>query len=181
MANDLISKDIKFLVPKKDYSKIEKQNNICINVFCYENDLVYPVLMSRQRFEDYMDLLLINEENKSHYVYIKNFNRFMFNKKKCKNRKHFSRYCLQCFCSEKVWMEHREICLEINDKQSVKLESGATKFKNYFKQIAAPFKTYADFESLLKGLQIKDRDKNTSYTEKYQDHILWLDPNIQNS
>ena len=33
-----------------------------------------------------MDLLLISNENKSHYVYIKDFNRFMCNKnKKIKN------------------------------------------------------------------------------------------------
>ena len=68
-------------------------------------------------------------------------------------------------------MEHKDIYLEINGKQSVKLKSGTMKFKNYFKQITVPFKIYADFESLLKGLQINDRDKKTSYTEKYQDHI----------
>ena len=34
-----------------------------------------------------MDLLLIFEENKSHYVYIKDFNRLMFNKTKNKNKK----------------------------------------------------------------------------------------------
>ena len=54
------------------------------------------------------------------------------------------------------------MCLKINGKQSVKLESGSIKFKNYFKQIAVLFKIYADFESLLKGLYINDRDKNTS-------------------
>ena len=69
-------------------------------------------------------------------------------------------------------MEHKEICLEIKGKQSVKLESATVTFEIYFKQIPVPFKIYADFESLLKGLQINDRDKNTSYTEKYQDHIL---------
>ena len=68
-------------------------------------------------------------------------------------------------------MEHKEICLETNGKQSVKLESDTIKFKNYFKQISVLFKIYADFESLLKKLQINDRDKNTSYTEKYQHHI----------
>ena len=29
-----------------------------------------------------MDLLLIKDESKSYYVYIKDFNKFMFNKKK---------------------------------------------------------------------------------------------------
>ena len=39
MVNDLDYEGIKFPVSKKDFSKIEQKNNICINVFCYENDL----------------------------------------------------------------------------------------------------------------------------------------------
>ena len=35
-----------FLSLKKDYSRIGKKNNACINVFSYENDLVYPVQIS---------------------------------------------------------------------------------------------------------------------------------------
>ena len=38
MANDVDYKDIKFPVSKKNYKKIERKNNICINVFSYEND-----------------------------------------------------------------------------------------------------------------------------------------------
>ena len=34
-----------------------------------------------------------------------------------------------------------------------------------------PFKICVDFESLLKKFLINDRDKNTSYNEKNQDHI----------
>ena len=37
-----------------------------------------------------MDLLLINNENKSHDVNVKDFNRFMFNKTKFKNKKHLA-------------------------------------------------------------------------------------------
>ena len=43
-------------------------------------NLVYLVHISKQKFEDCMDLLLINNENKSHYVYTKDFNGFMINK-----------------------------------------------------------------------------------------------------
>ena len=39
------------------------------------------------------------------------------------------------------------------------------------KQLAAPFKIYADFESVLKGVQSNDNDNNASYTKKYQEHI----------
>ena len=36
MVNDLDYVNIKFPVSKKDYSKIEQKNSICISVFCYE-------------------------------------------------------------------------------------------------------------------------------------------------
>ena len=61
------------------------------------------------------------------------------NKKRNKNKKHFCKYCLQCFSSEGVLIQHKKTCLEINGKQNVKLRSGSIKFKNYFKQLAATF------------------------------------------
>ena len=82
MVNDLDYKDIEFSVWKNDYCTIEKKKNFCINVFCYENNLVYPVRISNQKVEDFLDLLLITDENKSDYVYIKDFNWFMCNKTK---------------------------------------------------------------------------------------------------
>ena len=58
---------------KKDFSKIETKNDICINVFCYENKLTFPIYNSDQEFENSMDLLLAIDENWSHYVYIKDW------------------------------------------------------------------------------------------------------------
>ena len=171
MVNDLDYKGIKFPVSKKDYKKIVQKNNIFINVFGYENGLTYPMYISKQKFEDYMDLLLINDENKSHYVCIKDFDKFMFNKTKHKNKKHFWRYRLQCFSSKRVLVEHKETCLKINGKQTVKLRSGAIKFKNQFKQLAVLFKISADFEYNVKGGKDSYETNNTSYTKKYQDHI----------
>ena len=66
MISDLDYEGIKFTVSKKDYCKIKRQNNICINVFCYENGLTYPIYVSNEKFEDCMDLLLISNENISH-------------------------------------------------------------------------------------------------------------------
>ena len=170
MINDHDYEGIKFPVSKKDYCRIERQNNVYINVFCYENNLAYPVYLSDQTFHNSMDLLLITDENKSHYVYIKDFNRFICNKTKNKNKKYFCKCCLQCFSSETFLIEYKENCLIINGKQSAKLKSGSISFKNYFKQLPVPFKIYADFECLLKG--VKSSDKNNGlHTEKYQDHI----------
>ena len=118
MINKLDYEGIKIPVSKKDYCKIERQNNICINVFCYETGLTYPIYVSNQKFKDCMDLLLISNENKSYYVNIKDFNRFMCNKTKNKNKKYFCKFCLQCFSSENVLIEHKENCLVINGKKS---------------------------------------------------------------
>ena len=117
-----------------------------------------------------MDLLLITDGNKSHHVYIKDFKRFMCNKAKNKNKKHFCKYYLQCFSNEKTLIKHKENCLIINGKRSIKLKSGSIKFKNHFKKLATLLKGYADFESLLKGVKSNYKN-NASYTEKYQDHI----------
>ena len=76
-----------------------------------------------------MDLLLITKENKSHYVYINDFNRFMCNITKNKNKKYFCKCCLQCFSSEKCLIEYKENCLIIKGKQSVKLKSGQLALK----------------------------------------------------
>ena len=119
MINHLDYEGIEFPVSKKDFCRIERQNNICINVFCYENNLTYPVHVSDQKFHNSMDLLLMTDGNESHYVYIKDFNRFKCNKTKSKNKKYFCKCCLQCFSSEKVLIEHKENCLIINGKQSV--------------------------------------------------------------
>ena len=43
IINDLNYEGIEFPVSKKNIKKIERQNNICINVFCYEYGLTYPV------------------------------------------------------------------------------------------------------------------------------------------
>ena len=133
--------------------------------------MVYPVYLSSQSFNDSMDLLLISNKFTSHYVYIKDFDRSMFNKTKNKNKKYFCKSCLQCFSSEKALKEHKEDFLMINGKQNVKLEKGFVVFKNFNRQIPVPFKIYTDFECLLKGCHVGINNDCFSYTSKYQDHI----------
>ena len=64
-----------------------------------------------------MDLLMVINENKTHYIYIEDLNRFVNNKTKCKIKKTLCRYCLQCFSSKNVLMENKETCLKVNGKQ----------------------------------------------------------------
>ena len=123
-------------------------------MYYYENKLTFPIYVSDQKSENSMDLLLVIDENNSHYVYIKDFDRCIFHKTRNKNKKHFCKIYLQCFSSIKVLTEHKEIFLSINGAQSVKLERETIKFKNCFKQFPVPCKIYADFECNLQSVEI---------------------------
>ena len=50
-------------------------------------------------------------------------------------------------------IKHKENCLSVKGKESVKLEKGRIKFENYFKQIPVPFKIYTSFECNLRGVE----------------------------
>ena len=98
------------LVQEKNFTKIEIKSNIYINVFSYKNKLTFPIYVSCQKFENSINLLHIIHGDKSHYVYINDFNRFMFHKTKNKNKKYFCKSCLQCFSSKNVLTKHKEDC-----------------------------------------------------------------------
>ena len=116
MINELNYDGINFSVSQKHYNKVEKQNSIRINAFGQP----FPIHISKETFEDQMNLLLITKDEKKHYVLIKDFNAFMYNQLKHKERKHFCMYCLQCFSSERILANHDNNCLTINGVQAIK-------------------------------------------------------------
>ena len=75
--------------------------------------MVFPIYVSDQKFEDSMDLLLLIDNDKSHYVYIKDFDRSIFHKTKNKNKKWFCKSCAQCFSNENELIKHKENCLKL--------------------------------------------------------------------
>ena len=118
---ELNYKGIEFPVSQKQHNKIEKQNSIRINVFGYEKGQPFPIYISKEKFKDQMNLLLITKNEKKHYVLIKDFNTFMYNQSKHKNKKHFCIYCLQCFSSERILANLVNNCLMINGKQAINM------------------------------------------------------------
>ena len=85
-----------FLLDFNDYEKIEDRFQIQVNVFGYENN-VYPLYIWKKSYNETFNLLLITEKDKSHYVFIKYFNRLMYSKAKHKDKKHLCMSCLQNF------------------------------------------------------------------------------------
>ena len=163
---------IEFPVTVKQINKIEKQNNICINLFGYEEKQKFPIYISKEKYQDHMELLLITEGENKHYVLIKDFNKFMFNQTKHEHRKYFCMYCLQCFSREDVLTEHKNNCISINGKQAINMPEKGDKvyFKNRHKQLPVPFVIYADFEALTEKIQGCQPNNEKSYTEAYQKH-----------
>ena len=105
-VNELNYDGVEFPVSQRHYNKVENQNSIRINVFGYEDGQPFPINISKETFEDQMNLLLITKDEKKHYVLIKDFNTFMYNQSKHKERKHFCMYCLQCFSSIEILDAH---------------------------------------------------------------------------
>ena len=136
----------------RDYEIIEDR----FNGFGYEN-IVFPLYVSKKSNEQVLNALLIkNEYNESHYVFIKDFIRLMYSQIKTKNvhKKHFCMSCLQNFATKEILNKHKEQCILINDTQAVKYEIGTIKFGDFNNQKPILFKIYADSECMLKRVNI---------------------------
>ena len=82
----LIMMRFNFLSKKKILGRLKRKKN-CINVYCFENKLIFPIYVSDQRLESSMDLLRVTDKNKSYLVYFREFERFIFHETKDKNKK----------------------------------------------------------------------------------------------
>ena len=78
--------DIVFPLDINDYEKFEDRFQMQVNVFGYGNK-VYPLYISKKSYDQTLNLLLITEKDKSHYAFIKDFNRFIFSRTKHKDKK----------------------------------------------------------------------------------------------
>ena len=77
IAKTLNNRGINFLMKATGYEIIEERFNINVNVFGYESK-VFLLYVSKKSYEKVLNVLLISNEEKSHYVLIKDFNRLMY-------------------------------------------------------------------------------------------------------
>ena len=66
---------------------------------------MYPIYFSENKFKDNLELLLLTNNENSHYVYIRDFNKFIYDKTR-NEKKSFYMNCLQCFSNEEVLPQH---------------------------------------------------------------------------
>lgn len=133
----------------KDVSKFENQNEISVNIFDHEKDKVYPLHLTKKRFMRHVDLLVISSGNRSHYCWIKNFNRLMNNGQR-DNQKFYCCYCLHGFTKAKLLNNHMPYC-QTHGAQRTEMSTEENKWLNYSdvsKQLKVPIVVYADFECI---------------------------------
>lgn len=170
--------DTDFPIKISDIGNFEKQNNLSIYVYIYDyqKERVEPLYVSKQGEKlKPINLLLLQENNKSHYVWIKNLNRLLsFDD----NARLFCPYCLHGFVKRRngsVNLEkHKPLCRNYGAQRIILPEEGDNiiKFRDFEKQQKAPFVIYADFESLNCSVQTCSNSPSTSSTEKITKHIV---------
>lgn len=114
---------------------------------------MYTVYLSKEKSENHMELLLIENEHKFHYLFIKEINEFMYNKTKHNDKKH---------------------CLEISGKQVVNMLKKVAIYNLI--TIVNSCKHLLWFMQSLNLIWKKFKKSNgdnadTPYTDTYQKHI----------
>ena len=165
--NKINMKGIEYPVSIKDIPKVEKQNNLSINVFALEDQTnkqsLHSVYISKVESENVIDLLYIESNVNTHYCLIKDFNSFM-----CDKNKHKSftcRNCLQGFQREETLIKHKKICYDNEHCRTIMPKPGKNilEFKNHHFKNRLPFVIYCDFEAYNIPIQSCTPDPNKSY------------------
>ncbi|KAL9972954.1 hypothetical protein ACROYT_G019355 [Oculina patagonica] len=184
---------IDFPTPLKQIDRLEAQNNnLAINVFGWEDDCVIPLRTSKKENSiSRINLMLIESGLIQHYCFVKRVCALLYDQTKSHNKKHFCMMCLTGFTRADLLEKHEKYCNGVNGRPT-RIEmpeegKNTISFKNYHKQMKAPFVIYADFEALLRKMQgckretaeerqkRKDlgeevKDMKPSYTDKTEQH-----------
>ena len=146
--------------------------DVSVNVFGYDTECdedvkpeVFPLYITPHTNRKHVNLLLISDKEKQHYVYIKNLSRLLANPR-LKYAKYFCVYCLNGFTSQKTLDEHVSWCREMGKQKTTmpNPDEAHLKFTEIQKQLTAPFIIYADCESFLEPVDTCLPDGSSTVT-----------------
>ena len=159
----------KMPMPLSGIPAFKKSNNLAVNVYAHDGNEIYPAYISKQKQNSKkIHLLLISNEEKSHYCLIKNLDRLLktllrSDRTACSknNIRKFCDRCLQSIDRNKM-TQHRQLCF---DQSPLLIQMPASlqmvQFSSYNKQTRSPFVVYADLEAF--------DVKNESYADMIDD------------
>ncbi|XP_022168593.1 uncharacterized protein LOC111032525, partial [Myzus persicae] len=162
---------ISFPTPLSDISKFEKNNpNVTVNVYGLDKKFqpprkyptyeVYPLRVVDEEKANHFDLLLVTDDENSHYIYISNFSRLIRSQKT--GHKERVVFCKRCFTSfddrrhkyklsgQEALTQHKLICGTHKPILPVMPKEGeCLQFEAWRNTQRHPIVIYADFETIL--------------------------------
>ena len=158
--------------PISHIGKVERQNDLAINVFGWDKGVIVHHISKQPEDIPRINLLLIEKAGKFHYTWVKDLNRLLHDQSKNGRKKHFSERCLHGYSREDLLEAHSPECkgigqtaVRVEMPQEVKLT-----FQNHHKQLPAPYVIYADLEALTTKVEGPELDPTKSNTQKTQHH-----------
>ena len=167
---------IDFPTPVSQIDRLERQNsNLAINAFGWENGQVVVHRISEKGGETpRINLMLTKQGENTHYSLVKRLSALLFDQSKNSNSKHFCERCLHGYSRRELLERHRLECKGLlkSPTRTEMPKQGDNKmaFKNYYKQMKAPYVVYADFECVLKKIARCEPDNQQSFTVKTEKH-----------
>ena len=117
-----------------------------------------------------INLMLIERNERKHYIWIKDFNKMLYDQTKHKAKKHFCETCLHGYSEHRLLLEHQVDCQGITNR-AVRVEmpepdKNILKFQDHSEQLKAPYVIYADFESIIRPIHSVANDPSKGVYEK---------------
>ena len=156
---------LEFPLPVKQVPKFERQNpSISVNVLHLdeESQSIMPLLITKQKDrQHHINLLLISNDEKRHYVLIQNLSRLFSSKSNHKAQCFPCVLCLHRWKTQKALENHMLDCVKFSPQTLVFPENEEDIFLEYrghSREFEVPFAFYLDFECFLKKADPVDDD-----------------------
>ena len=154
--SELNIKDLSFPLGIDQVKKFERLNSsISVNVFALDKKSgVYPVYITSFKERKHVNLILLTDDDKSHYAWIKDMSSLL-SQSGYNHAKHYCNYCLHGFLKQSTLDRHVEDCSKIGAQKVVLPDEDDrwVQFKSIQKMLKVPFVIYADFESYTCKIQ----------------------------
>ena len=182
--NDIDVSDIEFPLQINDITKIEKKNNLAINVFTIdEKQNIIPLRITNHNINHnkrrIIDLLYLSNNGLSHYYLITDLEKLCKGQYTGSHSKHFlCRRCLHYFSSEETFSTHTNLCSRLEPQMTVfpqkndENEKDKLRFTKIERQLVLPFFIVADFETILVKYDTCLRNPMESNTNVLDQHFV---------
>ena len=167
---------IDFPTPVSQIDRLERQNlNLAINVFGWENERVIVHRISEKGGKiPRINLMITKQGENTHYSLVKRLTALLYDQNRHNESKHFCERCLHGYKTIDLLKRHKPECKGLlkTPTRTEMPKEGENKmaFKNFYKQMKAPYAVYADFECVLRKINTCELDNKKSFTIKTEKH-----------